>query len=391
MSQNPLIDSRTQSSKTLGLKPALASALASLEVQLDQELTRYRRTRNSLKTSRPFAGGSYINSPPQRTFSKNQSTAAAVKADVKFPGNSTAIHPDEPEPVPVSSGVEPVRKPIPPSPAKLSSSIVPTKAKTPERENVLQPDESPNQPDDYLESSEALLRSLTEEEAQTTQSSTTSESLLSPLGIGSMLLLLLASLTLGYVVFNPKSLPQWNLGTFLPKTATTASTENNAVVSNNSQLPDAPPSTPIPKYPNLASNEFPVVRDPNDVVSLKPKFPPTPSAVTKSVPIPQPINPVVPLNPPPAITAKPVVTPTAIATPVKLSDEIKPAADGFYHVITDNLSASTLATARKVVPDAYLSRNQKFIYLGALKNKEQVKLRLQQLQEQGIIARVEQP
>jgi len=41
----------TQSSKTPGLKPQLAAALACLEVQLDQELARYRRTRTGYNGS----------------------------------------------------------------------------------------------------------------------------------------------------------------------------------------------------------------------------------------------------------------------------------------------------------------------------------------------------
>jgi hypothetical protein len=57
MSQNPLVDSGEKSSKKTGLKPPLAAALASLEVQLDQELTRYRRTRTGYRTfSQPRVG-----------------------------------------------------------------------------------------------------------------------------------------------------------------------------------------------------------------------------------------------------------------------------------------------------------------------------------------------
>jgi hypothetical protein len=57
MSQNQLVESGHQSSKTPGLKPALAAALSCLEVQLDQELARYRRTRTAFKTpSQPRIG-----------------------------------------------------------------------------------------------------------------------------------------------------------------------------------------------------------------------------------------------------------------------------------------------------------------------------------------------
>jgi len=45
MNQNCLVDS-AKSPSTSVLNPTLATALASLEVQLDQELTRYKITRN---------------------------------------------------------------------------------------------------------------------------------------------------------------------------------------------------------------------------------------------------------------------------------------------------------------------------------------------------------
>jgi cell division septation protein DedD len=59
--------------------------------------------------------------------------------------------------------------------------------------------------------------------------------------------------------------------------------------------------------------------------------------------------------------------------------------------VTDNQEASSLAAARKVVPDAYLSSGNKLIYLGALNSKEEAQQRLKQLQAKGIKARVQQP
>ncbi|NJL81488.1 MAG: hypothetical protein HC917_26965 [Richelia sp. SM2_1_7] len=51
MSENPLsYSSGNQTSKPSNLKPAISAALASLEVQLDEELARYRRTRISHRT-----------------------------------------------------------------------------------------------------------------------------------------------------------------------------------------------------------------------------------------------------------------------------------------------------------------------------------------------------
>jgi hypothetical protein len=62
--------------------------------------------------------------------------------------------------------------------------------------------------DDYFASSEELLRSLAEEEVDLRRHRETGllESLLTPLGVGSLLLLLLSSVTLGYFILDPSPL-----------------------------------------------------------------------------------------------------------------------------------------------------------------------------------------
>ncbi|MBE9035540.1 hypothetical protein [aff. Roholtiella sp. LEGE 12411] len=419
MTQNPLIDSSTQSSKTPGLKPALAAALASLEVQLDQELARYRRTRTGSRTlNQPRVGG-YISSQPQQftaittTSSTTQQSVAEIKTNTSpasIPANpqdnaALTVKTQELDHLKRSSSLDAKTQTPPPPPN--SSSIVPAVIKTTKSENLVQSDDTPKQPDDYLESSEALLRSLTEEQPETKKTTNSNDSLLSPLGIGSMLLLLVASLTLGYVVFNPKSLPQLNLSKLF-NSDSSATGENTEEVGSNAQSQPQPEITSIPKYPNLAAKEFPELRDPNDVVGLKPKVQQTPIAVLNPVAPKNPVNPQVVLpkpiadQPTNAIATTPLpnlnssLTPTAetsprkSATPLKPNAEIKPAADGYYHIVTDNQGLSALASARQVVPDAYLSRNQKFIYLGAVKSKEEVERKLQELEAKGIKARIQQ-
>ncbi|MBE9106587.1 hypothetical protein IQ229_17115 [Nostoc cf. edaphicum LEGE 07299] len=448
MTQNPLNESGShQSSKTPGLKPVLAAALASLEVPLDQELARYRRTRTGLVSSKQSRVASYMSAQPQpltaipTTSNATQSSVTEIKTNV--PPASVPVYQETTAPVdvpPASVPVNPEINPasatakteelnnlnvpstsnpaktqtqLPPPPPNFSSSIVPAVVKNTKSENHLQTDNSPKHPDDYLESSEALLRSLTEEQPETKKPSNSSDSLLSPLGIGSMLLLLVASLTLGYVVFNPKSLPQWNLGNLFNGNSS-PTPENTEEVGSNVQPQIQPPSTSIPKYPNLATEEFPEVRDPNDVVGLKPKVQPTPAVVPNPV-VPQnpanpqaplsnpntaqPTNPIAlapvptlqslpPLNLPPASPTK--TLPKPIASSPKPDAEIKPGTDGFYHVVIDNQGAA-FASARQVIPDAYLSPNKELIYLGAFKTKEQVKQQMKLLQARGIKARVQQP
>ncbi len=397
-----------QSSKTPGLKPALASALSCLEVQLDQELARYRRTRTG------------YNTPNQSRVSSNaplaQQTAIAAMASKKPISTLTSLIQQEqpvvqpntpsasveietPKVMPAATTVN-TELPKPPkvevidktdTPDSENGSIVPAVVKSEKTENTASDDTPKQPPDDYLESSEALLRSLTEEQPQK-RKPTNSDSLLSPLGIGSMLLLLVASLTLGYVLFNPKSLSVFSFGgKSEPNSPPTASTTN---VKNTDVAKPQTPSTPIPKYPNLARDEFPEVNNPNDVVGLKPKPKPTPTAQNSPVAARIPANPpVAPIQQAQPLPGGNLPTPKATTSPkpeLPLS-EVKPSADGFYHIVIDNQDASAFASARVVVPDAYFSPDGKLIYLGALKSKEQVKQQMQLLESKGIKARVQQP
>ncbi|AFY31264.1 hypothetical protein [Calothrix sp. PCC 7507] len=416
MSQNPLTNySGTQSSKVPGLKPALAATLASLEVQLDQELARYRRTRSSTRTLNQTNTGNYIGNLPQQliamttTLENIESSVAAVKTNTSLSSLTDNLE-DEPGSATVKTNeVDDLSLPLTSESTKTqnsrilsnsASSIVTTVAQTQKSENLLQPSDKPTQPDDYLESSEALLRSLTDEQPQTKKSTNSSDSLLSPLGIGSMLLLLVASLTLGYIVFNPKMLSQLNLGKSL--NSKSSPPVNQSEEGQSSSLPQPkPPLTPIPKYPNLAAKEFPEVRDPNDIVGLQPKVQPTPTTLPNSVTLPKPINPTVALPAPRVLPQPPIdstldpTTKTGQKLPAadqpQLNAEIKPSADGFYHVVTDNQSDRSLPTARRVIPDAYLSLDNKLIYLATVKTKQQAQQQLQQLQSKGIRARIKQP
>jgi len=242
MSQNPLVDTTTsaaKSSKTPELKPALAAALASLEVKLDQELARYRRTRTVYRTpSQPRVGSSTLLKPQQLTVisttegkkptveesrQANHDKFEAVTAtdaptsvqqeELSIPDNTntpSVSTPETQEEMPVTPKTEEVHNlKMPSTPQKAKTQTTPTPNSTSIVPAVV---EEPKSPEDFLESSEALIRSLAEAQPDTNRRTISSDSLLSPLGIGSMLLLLLASLTLGFIVFNPKSLPQFSLG-----------------------------------------------------------------------------------------------------------------------------------------------------------------------------------
>lgn len=396
MSQNPLGNSGALSYNPAGLKPALRSALASLEVQLDQELARYRRARTGQRTQisqpRMLSLTNLTNgdkTPPSESL-EMALRSSLVKANAVTPNlveqrthlPSTAV-PEQSEDPPTQTTASDTKLPHGEQAAIAMSSIqklqiqgsiaVPNTSIVPA---VIQEHEEPRQPDDYLESSEALLRSLTEEQKTHTQTHH-HDSLLSPLGIGSMLLLLLASLSVGYVAFNPKSLPHFSLGGFFQP-------NGNTSVGENPKTQPAQPLTPIPKYPDLAKSEFPEVKDSNDVVGLKPKAklvpiaPPKPNALPSAQPMP-------PLPPSTSSTF------AKTGASLKPDAEIQLSLDGYYHLVTDHQGNLSLATARQVIPDAYLSSDGKLIYLGAVKNKDKAKQLLHEIQAKGIKARIAQP
>ena len=105
-------------------------------------------------------------------------------------------------------------------------------------------------PDYYLESSEELLRSLAAEESGVQAEQSFFQSLLTPLGMGSMLLLLLSSAMFGFLVMNPTSISRF----FDSKETQTAANSlgSSAPTSNGSTAGMA--SAP---QPDLASREFP--------------------------------------------------------------------------------------------------------------------------------------
>ncbi|MBA3923943.1 MAG: hypothetical protein H0X31_20520, partial [Nostocaceae cyanobacterium] len=284
-----------------------------------------------------------------------------------------------------------------------NSAIVHTQVKTPhpvEEEGLL--DTTPDThlpPDDYLESSEALLRSLTEEQPESSRPAKSTDRLLSPLGIGSMLLLLLASATLGYVAMNPVKLP--NLFAAKP----TPDAANPAEAGTTPPVPEQVVPTPILKAPNLANREFGDVNlDTIPVLQPKSSISPTPKPITPSpakkivkptviqtLPIPQVVQTLPPVTLSPLTPAQiPPIQGASTPQPKPLA-KVLPSTDGYYHVVADNSSDRTLADVRKVVTDAYTSPKGTIIYLGAVKTADEAEKLIQQLQSKGIKARVSQP
>jgi len=163
-----------------------------------------------------------------------------------MPIPSTPLSPP-PAPTAIAETVDTSPSPVPPD-AIHALAVVPPTAPPPPPDAALAvapPASEVPLPEDYLASTEALLQSLAEEEVQDEPQPSAEKAnggLLSPLGLGSLLLLLLSSLSLGYALLNPDRVPflapQWQGG--------------------EAPTPSPPVSSPgtLPNVPNLATDEF---------------------------------------------------------------------------------------------------------------------------------------
>ncbi len=255
------------------LHPSLQGVLQSLDVQLDEELARYRKAR-SRKTARkpglPAVANVSRPVPPPPPPHRGLALAAAANPT---PVPPLPAMPDVWEESALEAGV-------PTTTASISNAIA---------------DEA------FQESSDQLLHGLSTPEMENREPSELGmlSSLLTPLGIGSLLLLLLSSVTFGYLLMNPTSL--WFLG------------ENSASRSGNSGVPSAgtPPgsSTNLPTSPNLANQEF-VDLNLDNLSNL-------PARPSPTVPAPaaMPTSPVVVGAVPLGVPASPVPAEPAVTVP----------------------------------------------------------------------------
>lgn len=390
------------------LHPLLQAALLGLDTELDQELARYRRQR-SLKSGRsPRRVQRPMHEPQERTPLPALAAGTAALAGVQ--SRQTAA----PE------------QAIAPTPAALA---------TPSNHHLDTP-----VPDDYMESSEELLRSLADEAppAQPTYEPDEDEpglmaSLLTPLGIGSMLLLLLSSATLGYVILNPSlvglpSLGQWGdrttaEGVVSPSTQGGIPNPNLAEeefvdlgLDTLSTLPrtgqpsqPSPPSanaaapTPSANAPTAAPTAAPTTTSTALTTQLQPALTPevvepSPSVESDSsdvvyVPDPEPVAvaPAAPVQPP---APEPAYTPAPAPAPAETAAAPSTAPSNYYYVVTDYSGDRSLEDARQAVGDAYVRNFPEAgaqVQFGAFSDPERAEALLNELSNQGISAEIYQP
>ncbi|CCH64515.1 hypothetical protein RINTHM_320 [Richelia intracellularis HM01] len=384
MSEHPRSNPNNSSPKSteIILNPILAQALASLEVQLDEELARYRRTRIGSRTP----------NPPRIVNSTNkQSLGLKSFSPIVDPSNSLAITESKTDTYASIAKTKEIRevckqnqstKTAKTPNAYSSGNIAPADAKGDVNISAADARKYFIEPEDCVEYSGAPLHSLMEEQKQTTTQGKNKNDisilmLISNLGLGCMLLLI-SAVAIVYLVLNRRIWPQINfirlLQNQLPEITDTRVSNSN--ITNQKQTP----SYPIRQYPNLGVQEVPEVDKPRKVVGLNPK--------TENNTVVVPIQTFEKSTPKSKVTSTPKTFPVAS----QLSLAIKPSSDGFYHIVTENQSNNILTKAKTIVGDAYLSNNKKIIYLGAVKTKARAEKLLKQLKAQGLInATIKQP
>lgn len=407
MSKRSSVESPNHQSSSTPIKPALQAALGCLDVSLEAELTTYRRHRRRAEQ--------WV-SPSVRSGKQTATTEQQLAENLQ---PEAAEETQQPLSLPLSlAGSQ--------GGTKLSSSAF--------------------APNNYLESSEKLLESLDDPKAEPAVERSLAASLLTPLGLSSMLLFLLSCTALGYAVMHPSSLVKMaGLNRLVDRTAPSDSDSRATTATSDT------PTKELPKSPiDLASNEPAFVElDLSTLSNVKPtaspiaspspkaSIPPTPAAPPgpgAAVPIPtedgnpargreqglnnlstallpspspsaaQPVPtlPTLPPTPSPAqpaaaspATASPVTASSVTASPAAAAPLGRPtrAADGFYYVVTDYTDEKALQQARTAVPDAYVRNFSKGvkIQMGALNDAASAERLVKELQAKGVKPQYYQP
>lgn len=300
----------TTSSPAHPYSPALQAVLGSLDVQLEEELGRYRRQRGTKKvashsTGRPQGQKTLDLISVRATGGRTQPQATAAIAPESLPApivNTNSIGETEAR----NPELDTPDRPIAPHQtfhAEHSPSLLPAEASM-----VSSVTPTPNAPQEYLESSEALQQSLETPKPSVESERSFTENLFTPLGVGSMLLLLLSSATLGYVAMNPASLSHLPFkGAFGQKTPTETKTAAIPAGGSVNKTGEAG----IPNSPNLASQEF-VDLNLKSLSTIDPKI----SPLTQPLATPSPQLPVkAPAPLPGAVSGVPLDLPSALLPP----------------------------------------------------------------------------
>jgi hypothetical protein len=281
-----------------------------------------------------------------------------------------------------------------------------------ERERTEKPTSSTDSPkglNDYLESSEQLLKSLDRPTQPKSKQRGLTASLFTPVGIASMLLFTISCTALGSAFIYAKNHNFMGLAELFKQEGTSGEGENTGKMETASA--GASRKGELPESPLTRSQDFVELNlatlgsinpSPSSIpsLSLSPSIPPP---ISGTIRLPGGTNPganvgglnnlgttllpsqqspgsqtVPPQSPQPA--PKPS-TPPALQTPVESSD-------GWFYVVKEYAGENSLTQAREIVPDAYIRQTTDGpkIQMWALLDAESAKRLLKQLEEQGVSA-----
>ncbi|MEM9482245.1 MAG: hypothetical protein AAGA83_00985 [Cyanobacteria bacterium P01_F01_bin.116] len=384
------------------IDPQLENVLRNLNVNLEDELMRYRRQRHGRVPPPP---------PPRRTAQLKTIDLISVPAT---PGDSVPIESATPPPPPPNPFLkqqlsEPEEDP---ELAELEQMMVQDtsteEVSGAETDEELLPVPVSDMPTEgYLESSEELLKSIAEEQTEP-------ESVPEPysperknnslLKLAGLVLVLLGGIGVGFAITYPSQLQNlrsqlWPAGEpddiELTETADTPA-------EPASPLPSADPSDASvdgykPPGPDLSTQEFKDLDDVQDLVTLELDTP-------NSTPFPPVSNPAqTPIPTTPAVgqpaqspalsssaapgTPAPATTPPAPAPAAAPTPATTPAAGSNFYVVSAYTGDASLNKARELVPDAFV-RNFNAgarIQLAAFDNQAQAEDQVAALTQQGAV------
>ncbi|MGB3510345.1 MAG: hypothetical protein WBA93_14135 [Microcoleaceae cyanobacterium] len=404
---------------TYELNPALQAVMESLDVQLEEELTRYRKYHRRTEKQPPTS-----ERKNNQLIYKTPELISILPADeeiASLPSLEAELPQENPEKLNASVKERSPEAIEPPTPAELTMAKKGTgESVSQESTNSLNQgnqkntstsklldDRDSTAPENYLESSEKLLESLDGLKSRRQEQPTYLKSLFTPLGIASMFLFLVSCSTLGYVLMNPSGLSNLGLDRLFKRSSTMSQQDTDNSQNTSEQ--------PLPKSPNLASQEF-VDLDlntlsnvnpqpsqiPSPTATAKPLVPPpiSGSANTSSVPTYKPSaeldnlsSTLLPESAQSANNQSTTTTPSSTPAPKttsssQITSPIK-SEDGWYYVVVDYINEESLYQAQQVVPDAYIreTADGMKIQMGALWETDRAEKFLKELREEGLNAK----
>lgn len=352
-----------EASEPPAIHPLLAKALNCVDVQLETELARYRR----------------------QIADSGQSRRETV-----LQSSETAIAPPSPTPSPQTPPL-PQSNPLNLKFASEGSMVHQPQVETSEE---IPPDDP--LPNDYLASSEQLLRNLDSANPRPEPEPSTSlpERLLTPLGIAAMAFLCGAIALLGAAIFDPEMLTTWRLN------------GNSSDSETLDTLPPAEPETESDRDSNEdldldnLGNIQPQTQTTLPNNSNAPNTTPPPSAVPPNYSIPGSSSDltnalVPPLNPSPqgASSASPSPSPEAPPIPQNIEPAPGPSSSDYYYVLADYSGPNSLQQAQGVIPDAYVRQFDvgDRIQMGAFLTQADANELANRLEDQGLPVSVYRP